>query len=59
MKSQANQTGQTNQHMRFHAPHLHLGVPFGTDIFGRAAELFALGFGTPYFLTTQTLLVIV
>lgn len=36
----------------------HTGV-FGSDAFGHAAETFARWFGTPAFLITQTLLVIV
>jgi uncharacterized membrane protein len=44
-------------HLRFHAPHIHLGSAFGGDWFGRKAEVFARFFGTPLFLITQTVLV--
>ena len=46
-------------HMRFHAPHLHLASAFGSDSFGRRAEMFARFFGTPTFLIGQTLIVAV
>jgi uncharacterized membrane protein len=45
-------------HFRFHAPSAHLASPFGRDRFGRLAELFARGFGTPYFLAAQTIIVV-
>ena len=41
-------------HLRFHAPHLHLSSVFGGDWFGRKAETFARFFGTPTFLIAQT-----
>lgn len=44
-------------HLRFHAPHLHLGSVFGGDWFGVRAEAFARFFGTPLFLGAQTVLV--
>src|SRR3954463_4345327 len=44
-------------HLRFHAPHLHLSSVFGGDWFGRKAETFARFFGTPTFLIAQTVLV--
>lgn len=43
---------------RFHAPHAHLGSPFGEDSFGRIAERFARSFGTPAFIVSQTVIVI-
>jgi uncharacterized membrane protein len=46
-----------NHHLRFHAPHVHLTSPFGSDWFGRKAEHFARFFGTPTFLITQTVIV--
>ena len=52
------QTSEQPQHMRFHAPHAHLGSAFGEDEFGKLAERFAHVFGTPQFLIIQTLLVI-
>ncbi len=42
---------------RFHAPHQHLGPVFGNDWFALKAEAFARFFGTPVFLISQTLLV--
>ena len=44
--------------LRFHRPHLQLARPFGSDSFGRVAEVFARAFGTPVFLITQTVLVV-
>lgn len=44
-------------HLRFHAPHLHLNSVFGGDWFGRKAEIFARFFGTPTFIIVQTVLV--
>ena len=44
-------------HLRFHAPHLHLSSVFGGDWFGRKAESFARFFGTPIFLIVQSVLV--
>jgi len=46
-----------HHHLRFHAPHLHLGSAFGGDWFGVRAEAFARFFGTPLFLGAQTVLV--
>jgi uncharacterized membrane protein len=48
----------TPDHLRFHAPHLHLTPAFGGDWFGVRAERFARFFGTPSFLFSQTLIVI-
>jgi len=50
-------SGALAHHLRFHAPHLHLSAPFGTDWFGRWAERFARWFGTPEFLLGQTVAV--
>ena len=44
-------------HLRFHAPHLHLAPAFGSDSFGVKAEAFARFFGTPTFLIAQTVIV--
>ena len=52
-------TSRSDDHLRFHAPHAHLGAPFGDDSFGRLAEAFARVFGTPRFILFQTLLVVV
>ena len=49
---------QDQAHLRFHAPHAHLGATFGTDWFGTLAESIARSFGTPYYLIGQTGLVI-
>ena len=46
-----------NHHLRFHAPHLHLTNVFGSDWFGRRAEVFARFFGTPTFLIAQSAIV--
>jgi uncharacterized membrane protein len=45
-------------HLRFHAPHLHLNSVFGEDWFALKAEAFARFFGTPVFLIGQTILVL-
>lgn len=45
-------------HRRFHFGHEHLGSPFGSDAFGRAAEAFARYFGTPRFIGLQTAVVV-
>lgn len=42
---------------RFHEQYRHLGSAFGSDRFGRLAELFARTFGTPEFLIGQTAIV--
>lgn len=48
-----------DHHRRFHAPHAHLATTFGEDSFGRWAERTARLFGTPVYLITQTVLVII
>lgn len=45
-------------YFRFHQPHRHLGPVFGNDWFALKAEAFARFFGTPVFLVTQTLIVL-
>ncbi len=45
-------------HQRFHAPHAHLGMPFGADTFGKVAETTARFFGTPQYLIGQSFLVL-
>jgi uncharacterized membrane protein len=45
-------------HLRFHAPHAHLGTAFGAGWFGAFAEHIARFFGTPQYLIGQTVLVI-
>ena len=54
----ATAQGQQLDHRRFHAPHAHLGAPFGESTFGRAAEAFARFFGTPTFIISQTVMVL-
>src|SRR4051812_11470371 len=44
-------------HFPFHLPHRHLSSVFGNDWFALKAEAFARFFGTPVFLTAQTVLV--
>ena len=46
-------------HLRFHAPHAHLGATFGVGWFGGFAEGIARFFGTPQYLISQTLVVVV
>ena len=46
------------RHLRFHAPHAHLGAPFGSDWFGKLAESIARLFGTPQYLIGQSFLVV-
>src|SRR5437588_8651129 len=45
-------------HLRFHAPHAHLGSAFGAGWFGGLAEGIARFFGTPQYLISQTVVVI-
>lgn len=45
-------------HLRFHRQHDHLLTTFGGDVFGLKAEAFARFFGTPAFLITQTVVVV-
>jgi uncharacterized membrane protein len=52
-------TDAKNYYYRFHLPHLHLGPVFGNDWFALKAEAFARFFGTPIFLVSQTLIVVV
>ena len=65
MEDNANEVGTQGPssrpagHLRFHEPHLHLAAPFGSDSFGRKAEVFARAFGTPTFLLAQTAIVVV
>jgi uncharacterized membrane protein len=46
-------------HLRFHAPHAHLGSTFGPGWFGIFAETVARFLGTPQYLIGQTLMVVV
>ena len=45
-------------HLRFHLPHKHLQSTFGDDWFALKAEAFARFFGTPTFLISQTVVVL-
>jgi uncharacterized membrane protein len=45
-------------HLRFHRQHEHLSKTFGNDLFGLRAEAFARFFGTPAFLSGQTIIVV-
>lgn len=44
-------------HLRFHAPHVHLATAFGGGWFGAFAENVARFFGTPLYLGGQTIAV--
>ncbi|MBH3471452.1 DUF1003 domain-containing protein [Pseudomonas putida] len=46
-------------HLRFHRAHEHMHHPFGNDAFARRAEAFARFFGTPLFLGSQSLVVLI
>ena len=52
------ETLSSTHHRRFHAPHAHLGSPFGQDAFGQTAERLARLFGTPAFILGQTAIVL-
>ncbi len=56
--SDAAQTKSQQQFYRFHVPHMHLASVFGDDWFALKAEAFARFFGTPVFLISQTVFVI-
>lgn len=45
-------------HQRFHSAHAHLGMPFGSDRFGKIAEMTARFLGTPQYLIGQSLVVV-
>ena len=57
MKTPTPASGPKPHHFRFHLPHVHLARAFGNDWFALRAEAFARFFGTPVFLTGQTLAV--
>ena len=48
----------TDDHLRFHREYEHLAGAFGSDTFGRGAERVARFFGTPRYILTQTLIVV-
>jgi len=49
----------TPDYLRYHAPHAHLAAPFGPGSFGAFGERVARFFGTPQYLISQTVVVIV
>ena len=54
-----NNTGNGRRHhLRFHLPHAHLQSTFGNDWFALKAEAFARFFGTPTFLVSQSVVVL-
>ena len=53
-----NQKQNSAYHLRFLAEHMHLSAVFGGNWFAKGAERFARFFGTPFFLITQTIIVI-
>lgn len=50
---------QDNHHFRFHLPFAHMFSVFGDDWFSLKAEAFARFFGTPVFLVSQTIIVMI
>lgn len=56
---QASPVAQSENHWRFHVPHLHLLSVYGDDWFALRAEAFARFFGTPLFLVAQTTIVMI
>ena len=48
----------TIDHRRHHSEHEHLAAPFGEDSFGKIAEGIARFFGTPAYLITQSVIVV-
>ena len=66
MKTSSSKTTPTpdgaskhHHHLRFHLPHVHLARTFGNDWFALKAEAFARFFGTPVFLVSQTVIVLI
>lgn len=57
-KREEGMTTELKRHTQFHAPHAHLGAPFGSDWFGRWAESTARFFGTPAYLLAQSAVVV-
>lgn len=58
-QSEPRETPEDVDHLRFHRAHEHLHHPFGNDAFARRAEAFARFFGTPLFLGSQSLVVVI
>src|SRR5450631_1728565 len=53
------ETTVPEDYFRFHLPYLHQFSPFGNDWFALKAEAFARFFGTPVFLISQTVIVVI
>ena len=49
----------SDDHLRFHREYERLAAPFGSDAFGRRAERVARFFGTPQYILTQTVIVVI
>jgi len=58
-QSKPQETHEDVDHLRFLRAHEHMHHPFGNDAFARNAEAFARFFGTPLFLGSQSLVVII
>ncbi len=54
-----NEPENNSNHFRFHLPFTHMFSVFGDDWFALKAEAFARFFGTPFFLISQTVIVVV
>jgi len=54
-----NEPFEDVDHLRFHRAHEHMHHAFGNDSFARKAEAFARFFGTPLFLGSQSLVVLI
>lgn len=55
----ASEPPDSVDHLRFHRAHEHMHRAFGNDAFARKAEAFARFFGTPLFLGSQSLVVLI
>ncbi|MBH3415431.1 DUF1003 domain-containing protein [Pseudomonas putida] len=58
-QSNPHETPEDADHLRFHRAHEHMHHPFGNDAFARRAEAFARFFGTPLFLGSQSVVVLI
>ncbi len=58
-QSKPDEIPEDVDHLRFHRAHEHMHHPFGNDAFARKAEAFARFFGTPIFLGSQSLVVLI
>ncbi len=54
----SNEPDNNSHHFRFHLPFAHVFSVFGDDWFALKAEAFARFFGTPFFLISQTIIVV-